>query len=67
MNEAELRKLIESWREYADDHYCQTYNKGMAQGLNKAADELEALLKTTHSARGVTENFICSRGHDMRG
>jgi len=44
MNKKELRKLIKSWRDYANGHYCQTYNKGMADGLFCAANELESLL-----------------------
>lgn len=38
---SELKKLAASWREIATGHYCQTYNKGMAEGLIKAAGELE--------------------------
>ncbi len=41
----QLRQLIEAWRNYANDHYCETYNPGMAQGLRKAAKDLEKLLK----------------------
>lgn len=40
-----LEKLARSWREYAESHYCQNYNKGMADGLIKAANELEAHIK----------------------
>ena len=40
----ELKNLLGKWREYADGHYCQTYNRGMADGLNRAACELEELL-----------------------
>ncbi len=41
----QLFDLIEAWRNYANDHYCETYNRGMAQGLKKAANDLEELLK----------------------
>lgn len=38
---SELKKLAQAWREIATGHYCQTYNKGLAEGLIKAAGELE--------------------------
>ena len=39
-----LRKLRKGWLEYAEAHYCQTYNNGMALGLRKAAMELGGLI-----------------------
>jgi hypothetical protein len=51
MSKKELRKLAQSWREYADGHYCQTYNKGMGDGLRKAANELESALKKSAQHR----------------
>lgn len=41
MRNSVLKKLAQDWREIATGHYCQTYNKGMAEGLIKAAGELE--------------------------
>lgn len=55
MSKRELRKLIQSWREYADGHYCQTYNKGMADGLRKAAKELEEEIKP----KSMKPPFLC--------
>lgn len=46
-----LENLVRNWRAYARDHYCQTYNKGMAQGLEKAAEELEAILELDDLAK----------------
>lgn len=40
----DLRKLINGWRQESAGHYCRTYNTGMGDGLNKAADQLEKLL-----------------------
>lgn len=37
-----LTGLAEGFHEYASGDYCQTYNCGMAQGLNAAADAIEA-------------------------
>lgn len=37
-----LTGIISGWRDYANGHYCRTYNLGMTLGLNTAADELEA-------------------------
>lgn len=37
----QLKQLIEDWRNRANGHYCETYNPGMAQGLNIAANSLE--------------------------
>lgn len=54
-----VEELIKSWRDYANDHYCQTYNKGMAQGLEKAADELEALLQRAHLTMRATDECQC--------
>lgn len=39
-----LNGMIYGWRDYANGHYCQTYNPGMMQGLNCAADALEAFV-----------------------
>lgn len=36
-----LKKLVTRWRAKAAGHYCQTYNRGMAEGLESAANELE--------------------------
>lgn len=48
VNEQGLRRqigrLIKSWRKEASGHYCQTYNTGLGQGLNSAADELGAYM-----------------------
>lgn len=41
----ELTRMVKFWRDYASGHYCQTYNTGMAQGLNSAADSLEEYLQ----------------------
>lgn len=48
-----LKKLAQSWREYAEGHYCQTYNKGMADGLIKAANELEAHIKNNSMSERI--------------
>jgi hypothetical protein len=40
----ELKGLITAWRNNANGHYCQTYNKGMADGLLGAADDLQTLI-----------------------
>jgi hypothetical protein len=36
-----LKKMVKSWRDYAAGHYCSTYNREMAHGLNNAANDLE--------------------------
>lgn len=36
-----LKRMVKTWRSRASGHYCQTYNPGMAQGLNGAAGMLE--------------------------
>lgn len=64
MSKKELRKLAQSWREYADGHYCQTYNKGMADGLRKAADELESALKK--AAQHGVQRTACPVCQDNR-
>lgn len=50
----ELKRLIKQWREYADGHYCQTYNPGKGQGLRTAANDLEEFLRrvSAEEARG---------------
>ncbi len=37
-----VKRMIDTWRDKAGGHYCQTYNRGMAEGLYEAANELEA-------------------------
>lgn len=45
MEQAELQELIEAWREEARGAWCQKYNKGMAAGLERAANDLETVLQ----------------------
>jgi hypothetical protein len=40
----QIKDLIAEWRNDANGHYCQTYNRGMADGLLRAADELQGVL-----------------------
>jgi hypothetical protein len=40
----ELTALVEEWRTEAGGHYCRTYNRGKAEGLEEAANELEAAI-----------------------
>ena len=42
--EEELKKLVIAWREYAEGHYCKTYDAGMGRGLHSAANALEVVL-----------------------
>lgn len=44
MMREQLLDLIEGWRETAHSHYYQNYNREMANGLQKAANDLENLL-----------------------
>lgn len=37
----DLKRMAKAWREYAAGHYCSTYNREMAHGLNNAANDLE--------------------------
>lgn len=37
----DLKRMARDWREVAAGDYCQTYNRGMGQGLEGAADGLE--------------------------
>jgi hypothetical protein len=50
----ELESMLSRWREEASGHYCQTYNQGMAEGLRKAARELENVLYQTRLTTGST-------------
>ena len=48
--ERELRELAEEWRAYADGDYCQTYNKGAALALHRAANDIARLLASADGA-----------------
>ena len=44
INEEELRELIEQWKLGAENPYGE-YEGGKADGLKRAADDLEALIE----------------------
>jgi hypothetical protein len=44
-----LRVMIAAWREYADSHYCQTYNKERGAALRDAAVMLENFVNETEA------------------
>lgn len=42
---AELKQVVDVWRECADSHHYQTYNKGLGQGLTACADTIDVLIE----------------------
>ena len=54
----QLQRLAQSWRVYAAGHYCQTYNTGMAMGLEKAATELQMLVESAFTDQPTLTEFL---------
>lgn len=54
----QLQRLAQSWRVYAAGHYCQTYNQGMAMGLEKAATELQTLSESAFADQPTLVDFL---------
>ncbi len=41
----ELRELVDEWREFAEPSGWDGYSKGVREGIESCADELEAVLE----------------------